>query len=147
MQAWSLTWCYNSFKKIGHVFQHVFTCFLSIVLLASIQNKMFIGIYNRLRMSRIAKLFLGNRIRREVLNMLSELSSKEMEVINLLVYGYTNSQISKRLFIAVSTVKAHVQAILYKLNVNYRVQAAIIAANYLGITSEDIVKIANRKSI
>lgn len=78
--------------------------------------------------------------------MLSELSSKEMEVINLLVYGYTNSQISKRLFIAISTVKAHVQAILYKLNVNNRIQAAIIAAYSLGITSEDIIKTANRKN-
>ncbi len=79
--------------------------------------------------------------------MLNELSEREMDVLKLLVIGYSNGQISKKLFIAPSTVKAHVQAILYKLNVRNRIQAATIAAYFFDIKPEMIVKTANRLKV
>ena len=77
--------------------------------------------------------------------MLSELSQRELDVLNLLVIGDSNEQISEKLFIAYSTVKAHVQAILQKLKVNNRTQAAIIAAYFFDIKPDTIIKSANRK--
>ncbi|MCM1010433.1 MAG: helix-turn-helix transcriptional regulator [Fusobacterium sp.] len=79
--------------------------------------------------------------------MLSELSERELEVLKLLVIGHSNGQISNKLFIAPSTVKAHVGAILYKLNVKNRIQAATIAAYFFDIKPEDIVKSANRLKV
>ncbi len=76
--------------------------------------------------------------------MLEDLSEREMDVLQLLAVGYSNIQIAKKLYLALSTIKAHVQSILQKLNVNNRIQAAIIAADYFGIQPEEIVKVANR---
>lgn len=63
--------------------------------------------------------------------MLHTLTERELEVLRLIILGYSNSQISKTLKITSHTVKAHVQAILYKLNVKNRIQAAVIASKYL----------------
>ncbi len=76
--------------------------------------------------------------------MLNDLTSRETEVLPLLVMGYSNKQIGDKLSISVSTVKAHVQEILYNLKVKNRIQAAAVAANFLGIKPEEIVKAANR---
>lgn len=75
--------------------------------------------------------------------MLNDLTSRENEVLPLLVMGYSNKQIGDKLSISVSTVKAHVQEILYNLKVKNRIQAAAVAANFLGIKPEEIVKVAN----
>ncbi len=74
--------------------------------------------------------------------MLRELTPREKEVVRLLVLGYSNTQIADMLCIAYSTAKAHVQAVLAKLNVKNRVQAAVVAANFLGITPEMVVEVA-----
>ncbi len=76
--------------------------------------------------------------------MLNDLTSRETEVLPLLVMGYSNKQIGDKLSISISTVKAHVQEILYNLKVKNRIQAAAVAANFLGIKPEEIVKAANR---
>ncbi len=76
--------------------------------------------------------------------MLKELTDREVEVLKLLAKGYSNSQISEKLFIAIGTVKLDVKAILYKLKVKNRIQAATIAAYFLDIKPDEIVKIANR---
>ncbi len=76
--------------------------------------------------------------------MLNDLTSRETEVLPLLVMGYSNKQIGDKLSISVSTVKAHVQEILYNLKVKNRIQAAAVAANFLDIKPEEIVKAANR---
>lgn len=67
-----------------------------------------------------------------------------MDVLELLVLGYSNSQIAKTLCITIFTVKAHIQAILKKLNVKNRIQAATIAAYFLEIQPDDVIKIASR---
>ena len=57
----------------------------------------------------------------------SELSSRELEVLKLIVEGLSNKEIASALTITVSTVKNHVNSILGKLRVNDRTQAATMA--------------------
>lgn len=56
-----------------------------------------------------------------------ELSSREREVLNLLVRGRSNREIAKELSIKEATVKSHVSVILMRLNVTDRTQAVITA--------------------
>ncbi|MCM1010084.1 MAG: LuxR C-terminal-related transcriptional regulator [Fusobacterium sp.] len=58
--------------------------------------------------------------------MKKDLTEREQEVLELIIAGHTNSQIAEKLEITLHTAKAHVQAILYKLGVKNRIQAAII---------------------
>ena len=53
------------------------------------------------------------------------LTNTEKEVLKQIVCGKTNSEISKNLYMSVSTVKTHVSSILYKLNAKNRVLAAV----------------------
>jgi DNA-binding NarL/FixJ family response regulator len=48
-------------------------------------------------------------------------------VLKLMMRGEENTQIGQRLFISTSTVKNHISAILEKLGVANRVQAAVCA--------------------
>ena len=57
----------------------------------------------------------------------SELSAREIEVLELVVAGLSNKQIAWRLQIADTTAKNHVKNILAKLNVQDRTQAATAA--------------------
>ena len=54
------------------------------------------------------------------------LSEREMQVLASLMAGKTNREIGRELFIAESTVKAHVTSIFLKLGVSTRVEAAIV---------------------
>lgn len=51
------------------------------------------------------------------------LSERELEVLRLIVAGYSNREIARQLVVAVSTVKSHVNAIYAKLGVSRRAQA------------------------
>jgi two-component system nitrate/nitrite response regulator NarL len=62
------------------------------------------------------------------------LSAREIEILRCLLDGDPNKVISRRLKIADATVKVHIKAILRKLRVQNRTQAAIWAANR-GLTS------------
>lgn len=55
------------------------------------------------------------------------LTDREIEVLALIVEGMNNTQIAKKLFITLSTAKAHVHSILQKLYVSNRTQATIQA--------------------
>ena len=55
------------------------------------------------------------------------LTSRELEVIQLIVEGCSNAEISARLYITVGTVKTHVRNILNKLCADDRTQAAVRA--------------------
>jgi LuxR family transcriptional regulator, maltose regulon positive regulatory protein len=52
------------------------------------------------------------------------LTAREREVLEVLAQGASNQEIAKTLVIAPNTVKRHVQAILAKLGVRNRTQAA-----------------------
>ncbi len=57
----------------------------------------------------------------------SDLSSRELEVLHLLVSGNSNKEIANILGITEATVKSHVSAILMRLDVEDRTQAVVAA--------------------
>jgi len=59
----------------------------------------------------------------------ANLSGREIEILRCLIMGYPNKIVSRRLQISEATVKVHVKAILRKLRVQNRTQAAIWAVN------------------
>lgn len=56
---------------------------------------------------------------------LSDLTPREMEVLHLLAYDFSNQEIAHHLVVEVGTVKNHVHNILSKLEVNSRHEAAL----------------------
>ena len=58
---------------------------------------------------------------------LSELTPREMEILSHVAEGQSNKMIARALTITDGTVKLHVKAILRKLGVHSRVEAAVIA--------------------
>ncbi|WP_027967839.1 response regulator [Halomonas halocynthiae] len=58
---------------------------------------------------------------------LDSLTDKQLEVLARLTLGAANKVIARELNIAETTVKTHVSAILYKLNVRSRIQAVLAA--------------------
>lgn len=80
--------------------------------------------------------YLDPQIGRQVLQHLSppsptgntaNLSQREMEVLRLIVQGYSNPEIASQLYLSANTVKTHVRGIMNKLAVDDRVQAAVVA--------------------
>ena len=53
----------------------------------------------------------------------SEISTRELEILDMLSQGYLNKEIADKLFIAVGTVKQHIYKIYKKLHVQNRVEA------------------------
>lgn len=57
----------------------------------------------------------------------SRLSTRELQVLELIVKGHSNKEIGDKLSISEATVKWHVNMILSRLNVSDRTQAAVTA--------------------
>ena len=55
------------------------------------------------------------------------LTNRELEVLNLVKKGKSNSQIADELIVSRNTAKAHVVNILYKIDVNDRICAVVKA--------------------
>ena len=62
-------------------------------------------------------------------NLLSYLTAREEEVLELLTQGVTYKGVAGQLFISETTVKTHVNNIFQKLQVNDRTQAVLYALN------------------
>jgi DNA-binding NarL/FixJ family response regulator len=59
-----------------------------------------------------------------------KLTERELEVLRLIARGLNNTDIADRLFLSEGTVRNHVSAILAKLGVADRTQAAVIAIQH-----------------
>lgn len=68
----------------------------------------------------------------------NSLTEREQSILNLLVQGKTNTELSKELFISVHTAKFYVSNLLEKLGVTDRVQAAVKAIRE-GLVDEEVV--------
>lgn len=68
-------------------------------------------------------------------SLFQELSERELEVLRLLARGLNNADIAERLFLSEGTVRNYVSAILSKLEVADRTQAAILALRH-GVVDE-----------
>lgn len=53
----------------------------------------------------------------------SELSKRELEVLQLMAAGLSNQEIAEKLFVSLNTVKTHASKVMEKLDVNRRTQA------------------------
>lgn len=58
---------------------------------------------------------------------LAQLSQRELDVLKLMVEGYSNPEIAAALYLSPNTIKTHVRGIMNKLAVDDRVQAAVVA--------------------
>ncbi|MFD4181609.1 LuxR C-terminal-related transcriptional regulator, partial [Rhodococcus sp. NPDC058514] len=67
---------------------------------------------------------------------IAELTVRELAVLARIGHGLSNRDIAVELFIAEATVKAHVSAILRRLDLKNRVQAAILA-HEAGLTAPE----------
>ncbi|GAA4936424.1 LuxR family two component transcriptional regulator [Actinomycetospora succinea] len=67
------------------------------------------------------------RTRTEAPDPLAELTGKEREVLGYIGDGLTNREIGAQMFLAEKTVKNYVSALLAKLGMQRRVQAAVLA--------------------
>jgi DNA-binding NarL/FixJ family response regulator len=67
-----------------------------------------------------------------------DLSEREREVLGLLARGMTNTEIAKRLYLSEGTVRNYVSAVLAKLDVPDRTQAAVLALRYGLVSLTDL---------
>lgn len=65
--------------------------------------------------------------RRDIPNLFTDLSDRELEVLRLIADGLSNAEIAAKLIISEKTVKGHVSNILGKLHMMDRTQAAVYA--------------------
>jgi DNA-binding NarL/FixJ family response regulator len=78
---------------------------------------------------------------RTVRTLEPQLSTREKSILRCLIEGDSNKCIARKIDIAEATVKVHVKAILRKIRVQNRTQAAIWAMN-----NESVTRLANNSS-
>jgi NarL family two-component system response regulator LiaR len=67
----------------------------------------------------------------------SALSARELDVLRLLARGLCNADIAQRLYLSEGTVRNYVSAILTKLEVSDRTQAAVLALRHGLVGADD----------
>jgi DNA-binding NarL/FixJ family response regulator len=77
--------------------------------------------------SQVLNAFRQTEMDRDTQNIYSPLSSRELQVLELVATGQTNKEIAQALDISNQTVKNHISSILRKLAVNDRMQAVFYA--------------------
>lgn len=69
---------------------------------------------------------------RRTSQMVADLTPQQTRILALIADGLTNREIAERLFLAEKTVKNHVTALLSRLGVAHRTQAAVVARRVRG---------------
>ncbi len=85
--------------------------------------------------SRLVQELHGTR--RDIPNLFTVLSDRELEVLRLIADGLSNAEIAHTLVIGEKTVKTHVSNILSKLHMMDRTQAAVFAWQQGFVTRRD----------
>jgi NarL family two-component system response regulator LiaR len=85
--------------------------------------------------SRLVEELHGTR--RDIPNLFTMLSDRELEVLRLMADGLSNAEIAHTLVIGEKTVKTHVSSILSKLHMMDRTQAAVFAWQQGFVTRRD----------
>jgi len=75
--------------------------------------------------ARVIKELQGRR--EDALNLFTELSERELEVLKLIADGMSNAEMATKLVLSEKTIKGHVSNILGKLHLVDRTQAAVYA--------------------
>jgi two-component system nitrate/nitrite response regulator NarL len=78
----------------------------------------------------LARVVKGEPILESEPSPIDDLTPREAEILGLLAEGQSNKVIARNLGISDGTVKLHVKAILRKLNIHSRVEAAVIAVEH-----------------
>lgn len=105
---------------------HVFNIDTSIVTLPEIAGNL-----RTFYLARISKTTNTPNCPFNDLKLIYNLTDRELEIFSLIKKGYSNSEISKQLFLSLNTVKTHISNIFKKLDVNNR--SSLI--NKLSLTS------------
>ncbi|MBO3748520.1 response regulator transcription factor [Streptosporangiaceae bacterium NEAU-GS5] len=75
----------------------------------------------------VLRRVVGRALAAEVMAMPASLTEREVQVLTLVGVGLPNAEIGARLHIGVTTVKTHVAAVMDKLGLRNRTQAAVVA--------------------
>ncbi|MEE8414526.1 MAG: response regulator transcription factor [Dehalococcoidales bacterium] len=76
-------------------------------------------------------LYIQEKPSREVVAaLMSQLTTRELQIINYVSQGYANKRIAFELGISESTVKGFISSVLSKLNASDRTQAVVIAIKH-----------------
>ena len=79
----------------------------------------------------------GDKETDEIARRIATLTAQQIRVLMMLKEGLLNKQIAYELSVSEATIKAHVSAILQKLNVSSRTQAVIAASRIDGIPTSE----------
>ena len=82
----------------------------------------------------LAQVAREREAQRDALNLLSDLTEREREILQLLAEGMRNDDIAAKLFISPQTVQTHVRNILGKLRVHSKLEAVAFAVKHGAIT-------------
>jgi DNA-binding NarL/FixJ family response regulator len=84
-------------------------------------------------LTEFARINEASKQRKEVF---AELTKRELEVLEMLGNGLRNKAIADQLFLSEKTVKSHVGAVLRKLQLNDRTEAALLAQRHRLISDD-----------
>ncbi|MEA2520959.1 MAG: hypothetical protein QOI81_605 [Actinomycetota bacterium] len=80
------------------------------------------------------RVALEREERRDAMNLLSDLTEREKEILQLLAEGMRNDDIATKLFISPQTVQTHIRNILGKLRVHSKLEAVAFGVRHGAIS-------------
>lgn len=103
---------------------------------ALLKNSSQSEIIDAIRKVTSGKRVMSSEIRHSIedLNSVSEMSQRQLEILNLVAKGFSNKEIADFLGVSLETVKDHIKKILLKMGVASRTEAASLAVNLQLVT-------------